>query len=229
VVAAYLVSMVLTVVSVELAYDSADHDYWRRWMRPLDYWWRRILLVLVPTGVGAGSAALVIHTVNVAEAWAHGLIAGILAASLLRVDLGAGKLDPEGVLAERLNSSGLSALGVLYGLLRRRLDERTDQAIRTRVTMLGKHTAKGSVALTALAGKIRGEIAREIVELADTTGAMLQRRVLRKFNEYIAVVQDPISSEVQKQRAIDALEALCINQVIRRRWRSPGIDEDSKS
>ncbi|MEV5438202.1 hypothetical protein AB0K80_19640 [Streptomyces sp. NPDC052682] len=218
------VAAVTAVLLSELAFDADHTAYWRRWLGPFGYLWRRALLALVPVVLAMLLCQAVSTGGGIAQQFGRGLVTGVSAAAMLRADP---HLRVRGIRSTE-SAQSASALSWIYKQACRRFDARARQSIVAFMSQLRKPGADYRNLVTT-AEEIEGVISQEIKTLQPTKHRQACQTRLDSLREQMDLVIDPYADDRTVRRAAAALAELIANEMEQRRWnRPPAIKETPK-
>ncbi|MEU3253119.1 hypothetical protein [Streptomyces sp. NPDC006997] len=219
------VTAVLTAILLsELAFDTDDTAFWRRWLGWWGYVWRRGLLALIPALVALLVSQAVSTDGGRVRQVTQGLVAGVTASALLRADARTrvrGGQRPE-------TAQAASALSWIYQQACRRFDARARRAIEKFVLTLRKAGAGHMERLLPTAEEVDGLLSKELsgVHTAKQRKALQDR--LDSLRAQMDLMVDPLADGRARRRAGAVLAETIIDELAQRRWNRPPAHNETK-
>ncbi|MFE3169825.1 hypothetical protein [Streptomyces sp. NPDC059224] len=208
----------------ELAFDTDDTAFWRRWLGWWGYVWRRALLALVPVFVALLVCQAVSTNVGIAQQLAEGLAAGVTASALLRAD--ARTRVRAGHVPEAAQAA--SVLSWIYRQACRRFDARARRAIEVFVFSLRMAGPGGLKGLLLTAEEVEGALSKDL----GGTHSVKERKALQdrldSLRAQMDLVIDPFANDRARRRAGTVLAESIVDELAQRRWSRPSNNNETK-
>lgn len=214
-----MTAMLTSVVLSELAFDSDDIAYWRRWLGRFGYLWRRVLLALVPAALAVLLCQAISSGGGVFQQLGKGLTAGVAAAALLRADTRTHMRTH----ASAESAQAASALTWIYRQACRRFDAVAGRRVISFTQTLRMSGNGSPTSLLLTAEEIEGVLSQEL-----NAGQTAKRRKicqdhLASLREQMDLVLDPLAGDRDRRRAATALSESIANEMTQRKWNRPPV------
>ncbi|MYT90279.1 hypothetical protein GTY40_04335 [Streptomyces sp. SID8359] len=217
---ATVAAMVVAILLSELAFDTRDIAYWRRWLGRFGYRWRRALLMLVPAVLALGVQQAAPDTTSIAAQLMVGAAAGVTAAAVLRADT-RGHTRIRSGRSDHDQMQVASALSWMYRQVCRRYDARARAGIDRFLRSLRNETPGDPQRLLQTAEEIEGVISQELTSVQKTGPRKELQKRLDTLREQMDLVVDPLAEPRDRRRASHQLSESIAEEMSTRRWNRP--------